>query len=526
MSARRPKEEAKLKPRVGGRYELLLELASGGMATVHIARSRGIAGFGRLVAIKCCHPHMRSDEDFARMFLDEARLVAELRHPNVVATLDFGEDDALSLYIVMEYVDGFSVQQLLRMAKNRGLKMPAPVALRIVIDTLQGLQAAHDHTDSKGKPLHIVHRDVSPQNILLGVDGVARIMDFGIARAESRLSHTRDGNIKGKAAYMAPEQHGLLMDDPPPLTHRADLYAMGVVLWELLAGKRLFQRENDAQTLAAAIRGDYVPATEFDPSLPAKLDVVVATALKSDPSARYASATAFIEAIESCGLAAASPRDVTKWVRDVAGEQIETRHSALRKLADEGADDEADALIDRVLTSATNAKMQAEIESTGVVPAYAAGDVVELEVQSLVPNEPKARRSSEPPATPARKWRAYAALAVVAILVGTAFAFSRSAPASRSIAGEQTQSQTTPGASDSSARSGASNNAGSSAVDSGVAEPSSNATNGILANDPATSAARNADAGSVTDPTRRPASDGLRQRTPRTRNNSFRPTFL
>jgi serine/threonine-protein kinase len=516
VSARRPKEEAKLKARVGGRYELLLELASGGMATVHIARSRGIAGFGRLVAIKCCHPHLRSDEDFARMFLDEARLVAELRHPNVVATLDFGEDDALSLYIVMEYVDGFSVQQLLWMAKHKGIEMPAPVALRIVIDTLQGLQAAHDHTDSKGKPLHIVHRDVSPQNILLGVDGVSRIMDFGIARAESRLSHTRDGNIKGKAAYMAPEQHGLLMDDPPPLTHRADLYAMGVVLWELLTGKRLFQRENDAQTLAAAIRGVYVPATEFDPSLPAKLDVVISTALKSDPSARYANATAFIEAIESCGLAAASPRDVTKWVRDVASEQIENRQRALRKLADEGADDEADAVIDRVLTSATNTRMQAEIESTGVVPAQAAGEVVELEVQSLVPSEPKARRTSDPPAEPSHKWRPYAALAVVAILVGTAFAFSRSAPASRSIAGEQAQSAQR----DSSARSGA--------IDSGVTEPASGATTALPANDPSTNAAHSADAGLlVTHPMRRlPAADAVRRRTPRNRNNSFRPTFL
>jgi eukaryotic-like serine/threonine-protein kinase len=512
VSGPQAREDGKKRARVaGGRYELLHELASGGMATVHVARARGAAGFGRLVAIKCCHPHLRADEDFARMFLDEARLVAELRHPNVVATLDFGEDDALSLYIVMEYVDGFSVQQLLRMAKNTGAPMPAAVALRVVIDTLQGLQAAHDHTDSKGSPLNIVHRDVSPQNILLGVDGVARIMDFGIARAESRLSHTRDGNIKGKAAYMAPEQHGLMMDNPPPLTHRADLYAMGVVLWELLTGKRLFQRENDAQTLAASIRGDYVPATEITPSLAAKIDVVIATALKANPDDRYSNGNAFIEAIESCGMTVATSRDVTKWVREVANRQIEQRLEALRKHSDDRPDD-ANEVLDRVLTSATNARMQAEIEATGVVPASAAGDVVEFEVQSLVPNEPR-----KAGAEASKRWRAFAAMAAVVVLFGAALAWSRNAPSARLIASEPTA--TTP------------------SVDAGsivAAEPASiiaNVSNAsaqlqtTLPDSGATTSTNSAHP--VTDPTRRPIPlDGVRQRPTRGRNNAFRPTFL
>lgn len=446
------------------------------------------------------------------MFLDEARLVAELRHPNVVATLDFGEDESLSLYIVMEYVDGFSAQQLLRMAKNKGARMPAAVALRVVIDTLQGLQAAHDHTDAKGSPLNIVHRDVSPQNILLGVDGVARIMDFGIARAESRLSHTRDGNIKGKAAYMAPEQHGLLMDNPPPLTHRADLYAMGVVLWELLTGKRLFQRENDAQTLAASIRGDYVPASEIAPSLPAKIDVVIATALKANPDERYANGNAFIEAIEACGMSVATSRDVTKWVREVASRQIEQRLEALRKHSDDRPDD-ANEVLDRVLTSATNARMQAEIEATGVVPASAAGDVVEFEVQSLVPNEPSTRAPRPAP----RRWRPFAAVAVVAVLLGAAAAWSRSAPSTRAIdreaplltviadAGSTHAPESTPSL--------ANAHPTSAPIDTG--QPDSGAATPTISTPV------------IADPTRRPVPlDGVRQRPPRGRTNAFRPTFL
>ncbi len=444
------------------------------------------------------------------MFLDEARLVAELRHPNVVATLDFGEDDALSLYIVMEYIDGFSVQQLLRMAKNTGAPMPAAVALRVVIDALQGLQAAHDHADSKGSPLNIVHRDVSPQNILLGVDGVARIMDFGIARAESRLSHTRDGNIKGKAAYMAPEQHGLLMDNPPPLTHRADLYAMGVVLWELLTGKRLFQRENDAQTLAASIRGDYVPASELAPSLAAKIDVVIATALKANPDERFASGNAFIEAIESCGMTVASSREVTKWVREVANRQIEQRLEALRKHSDDRPDD-ANEVLDRVLTSATNARMQAEIEATGVVPASAAGDVVEFEVQSLVPNQP----STRPPRVEPSRWRPFAAIAIVAVLFGAAFAWTRNTPTTPAIARESAPVVVIADAGSTAAREPTRTVSNPISAPIETAQPDSGAATPTIS------------APVIADPTRRPVPlDGVRQRPPRGRGNAFRPTFL
>jgi len=500
---------AKIAPnrsRVGGRYELLYELASGGMATVYIGRARGAAGFGRLIAIKCCHKHLRADEDFARMFMDEARLVAELRHPNVVSTLDFGEDDALSLYIVMEFVDGFSVQQLLRMAKHSGEAIPAPVAMRLVIDTLQGLQAAHEHTDPKGNPLQIVHRDVSPQNILLGIDGVARIMDFGVARAESRLSHTRDGNIKGKAAYMAPEQHGLLMDNPPPLTHRADLYSMGVVLWELLTGKRLFQRENDAQTLAASIRHEYTPASELVPSLPAAIDALIAKAIATNPDQRFADGNSFIEALEGCGISVASSRDVSKWVRAVAKDHIEKRQMALRALADDSSHEAADEFIDRVLTSATNARLREEIEETGEIPVSAIGETIELRV-SAAPEQP-----SPPPQSQTRKKLTLLAGSLSMLLVaGTLYAMTRDA---------NHPTQTINGAS-------------TERADAGVASHAPNADNGAASGSAPTEpdeAHGATDAGATVNGTATPslsaATTDAGARSHRVRPRVYRPRFL
>jgi len=186
-----------------GRYETIRAVASGGMATVHLARALGAGGFERLVAIKVLHPHIQSEPDFVAMFLDEARLAAQVRHPNVVPTIDVSTDP---LFLVMEYVEGPSLHAVQRDLRRQNKVVPLEVALRITLDLLAGLHAAHELTDSSGTLLNFVHRDVSPHNILLGVDGVTRITDFGVARAESRLSSTRGGQVKGKLAYMAPEQ--------------------------------------------------------------------------------------------------------------------------------------------------------------------------------------------------------------------------------------------------------------------------------------------------------------------------------
>ncbi len=355
------------------------------------------------------------------MFLDEARLVAELRHPNVVGTLDFGEDDEHALYIVMEFVDGYSLLELQRAARAAGQRMPTAVTLRLVIDALQGLGAAHEHTDPHGAPLHIVHRDVSPQNILVGIDGVARIMDFGIARAESRLTHTRDGNIKGKAAYMAPEQHGLMMENPPPLTHRADLFSMGVVLWESLTGKRLFLRDNDAQTLAASIRGEVVPASETATDVPPALDAAITRALAREPGDRWDSASAMIEALENCGARAASTREVREWIRVTLAAKLDERAALLRRVAEAPSNDDAEVFIDRVLTSATNASLQRSMVRTGAVPIEAEAEEIEIEVSPSEPS-PAPRR-----ARPYARWIAGGAIALLACF---AFVVARAVPPS------------------------------------------------------------------------------------------------
>jgi eukaryotic-like serine/threonine-protein kinase len=189
----------------------------------------GIGGFQRLVAIKRMHPHIAQEEDFVSMFMDEARLTASIRHPNVVATLDIDQSNE-GLFIVMEYIEGASLQRVHSDVRKRGERLPLSFIMRVIIDTLSGLHAAHDLAGNDGRPLGIVHRDVSPHNVLVGVDGISRITDFGVARAEERLSHTQDGKLKGKLSYMSPEQIGGIQVD-----RRADVYAVGVMFWELLA---------------------------------------------------------------------------------------------------------------------------------------------------------------------------------------------------------------------------------------------------------------------------------------------------
>lgn len=236
--------EATLVGRRFGRYEVLTTIAKGGMATVYAARATGVAGFERIVAIKVLHPHMAHEEEFISMFLDEARLAARIRNPNVVATLDISDSEGDGFFIVMDYVEGDHLGALLRESKKLEQRVDPPVACRIVLDALSGLAAAHGLKDDSGEPVMLVHRDVSPHNIIVGVDGISRLTDFGIAKADVRLSSTREGQFKGKVAYMSPQQAKYGAAD-----QRADLFSLGVVLWETLTGRRLFLGETNADTL-------------------------------------------------------------------------------------------------------------------------------------------------------------------------------------------------------------------------------------------------------------------------------------
>jgi serine/threonine-protein kinase len=306
----------------GGRYELIRSIASGGMATVHLGRALGAGGFERLVAIKVMHAHLAEEPEFVAMFLDEARLAATIRHPNVVGTIDIQQDDE-GFFLVMDYVEGPSLQRVLRaVARRQRGGLPLDVALRIFVDALAGLHAAHETCGPDGEPLHLVHRDVSPQNILIGVDGVAKITDFGVARAESRLMTTRVGTLKGKVCYMAPEQ---ILGEP--LDRRTDVYAAGVLLWELLTGHRLIRGENDGAMMQRAVRGQHQAPREVISSVPEAISAVCMRAISASPDDRFSSAAAFAEAVEAAaaseGLALATPRMVSAYVKALVLEHAE-----------------------------------------------------------------------------------------------------------------------------------------------------------------------------------------------------------
>jgi serine/threonine-protein kinase len=320
-------QEAGQLPRID-RYELIAEIASGGMASVYLSRLVGMGGFERFFAIKRLHPHLGNDEGFVSMFLDEARIVAGIRHPHVVPVLEVGASDH-GYYLVMEYIEGDTLGTLLTRGMSEENPIPPEVAIRIILDVLAGLHAAHEHVDAAGRPIGLVHRDVSPQNILIDINGVARIADFGVAHATSRLSSTRSGQLKGKVAYMAPEQAR-----GQTVTPRSDVFAAAIVLWEALTRKRLFLAENEAVTLNRLIFEPVPPIRSVNPSLPVALEQVLDRALQRDPAKRYASASDLADELQSTARACrllGSPSDVKNYVRSVIGVPIERRRASVRE---------------------------------------------------------------------------------------------------------------------------------------------------------------------------------------------------
>lgn len=271
-----------------GRHEMLMRLGAGGMATVYLARTVAEGGFERLAALKVLHPHLLGEAEFLAMFLDEARVAARIHHPNVVAIQDLGVE-AEQMYTVMDYIQGDTLAAAQQAAINLRRGIPMGVVLRVGVDALRGLDAAHNLTDAYGRSLNVVHRDATPHNILMGVDGIARVADFGIAKAESRLSFTGVGTLKGKAPYMAPEQFLARGID-----HRADVYSMAITLWEALALRRCLPLDLSQPTR----RPPYRPLAGLLRSVPRELDAVLSRGLKPNPDERWRTAGEFADAIE------------------------------------------------------------------------------------------------------------------------------------------------------------------------------------------------------------------------------------
>ena len=279
-------------PQAFGKYTIIGKLGHGGMADVNLAVVGGKGGFRKLVVIKRLHSHLEVEPEFVSMFLDEARLAARLDHPHCVQTHEVGEVDHQH-FLAMEYLDGQGFERLLRVTGSRGETLPLPIALRIVADCVDGLAYAHELADYDGRPLGIVHRDVSPQNIFVTYAGVVKLLDFGIAKAETNVVETRTGVVKGKYAYIAPEQAlGGHVDQ------RADLWSVGVVLWEALTARRLFKSVNELATLQETLRAEVKPPSTHNPNIPPELDRICLKLLQREIRDRYQTAAELKDDLE------------------------------------------------------------------------------------------------------------------------------------------------------------------------------------------------------------------------------------
>lgn len=316
-------------PEKVGKYELLLPIGSGGMATVYLARSEGVGGFARDVALKLVHSHLRADEESKLHLLEEAKLSARIRHPNVVSVQEVDEDP-FGLFLVMDYVEGDNLSGLERSARKAGKPLTDRLLARLLNDALLGLQAAHDLRDEKGQPLGIVHRDFTPQNILVSVEGITRLTDFGVAKAADRAVRTKTGLIKGKIAYMAPEQaRGLKID------RRCDVWAAGVIAWELIARRRLYTSEDDVATLLRIVTERPPRLRDVVPQVAEALDNAVAWALEPDVEKRCPTAEAFRAALEAAWKEQEGLADVSElgaFVRDCIGHKLVERKASITEM--------------------------------------------------------------------------------------------------------------------------------------------------------------------------------------------------
>ncbi|MBI1948744.1 MAG: PhnD/SsuA/transferrin family substrate-binding protein [Deltaproteobacteria bacterium] len=389
-------------PKRIARYEVIDRLATGGMAEVFICCERGHAGLERLVVVKRILPHLAVHASFVEMFLAEARWVARMNHPNIVQVHELGEDGGAP-YLAMEYVPGSSVRDVVVAAIEREIPTPIGAALGIIAQACAGAHAAHELTDPSGQPLGLVHRDISPHNLMVTAEGHTKLLDFGIAKATEAADlddNTRTGALKGKVHYMAPEQC-----KQEPLDRRADVFALGVVVWELLAQERLFKRDSELDAMQAIVTGDLKDLRKLRREVPAGVVAAVEKALRPKREDRYATAAEMRTAILDAGRAAGVRCDVdtvAAFVKPLIGQLHTEREAGYRAAA-----------VER--TRATPAEGAPSDEATLVDKPHKRDAAVTI--QPRTGTAPTVQHLGQPPAAAGRRRRLpWAAVAVVALL--------------------------------------------------------------------------------------------------------------
>jgi serine/threonine protein kinase len=313
-----------------GEYELIAELARGGMGRVFLARRASQAGFERLYAVKVLHDAMADEPEAVAMLIDEANIASKIHHPNVVAITDIGNQDG-SYFVVMDYVEGCTLVDLLR---RSGARRPARLVVPLVIDALRGLHAAHELVDAEGRPRGLIHRDFSPQNLLVGVDGVCRVADFGVAKARARLTHTRPNLQKGKISFMAPEQ----LESNAGLDRRVDIWAAGVVLWTALTGEHPFWGQDHLTTIRNIFSRAVPQPSTVGLRPPRCLDAVCLRALERDRGYRFPTAQAMADELQAVAVRydlLAPQSEIADWVGAAFHDELEARRRLVRISRDE-----------------------------------------------------------------------------------------------------------------------------------------------------------------------------------------------
>jgi serine/threonine protein kinase len=333
-----------------GRYQVLSHVAAGGMAEIYLARAVGLEGFERYVVVKCIKPEHARDERFVKMFIDEARVSAHLHHQNIAQVYDIGQEGG-AYYFAMEYLHGENVREVLhRVATARG-EVPLDHALTIVCGAAAGLHYAHEKRAGDGQPLGIVHRDVSPSNIVVTFDGAVKVVDFGIAKAAMRMTETQSGNLKGKIAYMSPEQcRGTAVD------RRSDVFALGIVLYELTTVTRLFRGASDYVMMNKIVTGDIEPPSARRAGYPPLLEAIVMRALANKPEDRYASAAEMRDDLVAFAKGAGvslSTIGLERYVRELFGERPEPWANQPTPTPTPSGDETADAVAPLRISSGT-----------------------------------------------------------------------------------------------------------------------------------------------------------------------------